>query len=150
MSGFYGVKAVIDVRQPEPHERQMKCNGCNAPTVVAVLEVGNDRSTTLFRMCWECSRLLRETARYSVAFSDGGYEPSFPIPRPDGFIPTQEQSADIKAALDYADAPQAALIEAHYPLEWDEWNAEADSGQRQRLYPVAWDEIRGEWVRSAR
>lgn len=55
---------------------------------------------------------------------------TFPLPRPDGHVPTEEESADIKSALDVADARTTAAIAASYPLEWDEWCDEFARGDR--------------------
>lgn len=46
-------------------------------------------------------------------------------------MPTAEQSAALKAVLDGMSPKMRAVIAAAYPLEWDEWNEERDSGQRQ-------------------
>lgn len=60
---FYGAKPVIVLRGPEDHERMYNCNGCNAPNVTSVLEVGSLRerggSTYLTRWCGACTRRLK-------------------------------------------------------------------------------------------
>lgn len=63
----YGKTLLVEVREPRPDERMLSCNGCNAPNVSSVLEVGS-RNThpphggtgSEFRFCGECTRRFRE------------------------------------------------------------------------------------------
>jgi len=45
----------------------------------------------------------------------------FPMPRPNGFTPTEEQSTAIKAALSTRGDAECLAIARAYPLEADEW-----------------------------
>ena len=63
--------------------------------------------------------------------ADRNDERGFPLPRPAGFIPTEEQSAIIKAFIDTAEVEDLIAVERDYPLEADEWVEEFQRGDRK-------------------
>ena len=55
---------------------------------------------------------------------------TFPLPRPEGYAPTEQESADIKAFLDRADDVEQFVVRENYPLESNEWAEEREKALR--------------------
>lgn len=80
MVAVYMTEPIIGLRRPTETERVAECNGCHAPIVFAVIELGSlnvydgkkSGSITTYRLCRECARLLRNEVVQVITYNEYG------------------------------------------------------------------------------